>query len=104
MGAKVLLNTELKKFLFFSMHCALSAYSFNLMQQRCYVSDPISLSGNLVQAYEVLSKCLREIEGIPLKVSSVQSLDSGLLKFRNYKSVLALIFSVSVVSYFKFSS
>jgi U3 small nucleolar RNA-associated protein 22 len=66
--------------------------------------DPISLSGNLVQAYEVLSKCLREIEGIPLKVSSVQSLDSGLLKFRNYKSVLALIFSVSVVSYFKFSS
>ncbi|VVB10024.1 unnamed protein product [Arabis nemorensis] len=40
--------------------------------------DPMSTSGNLLQAYEVFSKCLREIEGIPLKVSSVQPLDSAL--------------------------
>ncbi|CAN8328094.1 unnamed protein product [Cochlearia groenlandica] len=40
--------------------------------------DPMSTAGNLLQAYEVFSKCLREIEGIPLKVSSVQPLDSAL--------------------------
>ncbi|XP_010430490.1 PREDICTED: nucleolar protein 6 [Camelina sativa] len=39
--------------------------------------DPISLSGNLLQVYDVFSKCLREIEDIPLKVSSVQPLDSA---------------------------
>ncbi|XP_010533807.1 PREDICTED: nucleolar protein 6 [Tarenaya hassleriana] len=40
--------------------------------------DPISLSGSLLGAFDVLSKCLREIEDIPLKVSSVQPLDSAL--------------------------
>ncbi|KAJ4898834.1 Nrap protein [Raphanus sativus] len=40
--------------------------------------DPISTSGNLLKAYEDLSKCLRQIQGIPLKVSSVQPLDSAL--------------------------
>uniref|UniRef100_A0A1J3J6H3 Nucleolar protein 6 n=1 Tax=Noccaea caerulescens TaxID=107243 RepID=A0A1J3J6H3_NOCCA len=40
--------------------------------------DPISTSENLLQAFEVFSKCLREIEGIPLKVSNVQPLDSAL--------------------------
>ncbi|ESQ53434.1 hypothetical protein EUTSA_v10024292mg [Eutrema salsugineum] len=40
--------------------------------------DPISISGNLLRVYEVFSKCLRQIEGIPLKVSSVQPLDSAL--------------------------
>ncbi|KAF2579772.1 hypothetical protein F2Q68_00006088, partial [Brassica cretica] len=40
--------------------------------------DPISTSGNLLEAFEVFSKCLRGIKGIPLKVSSVQPLDSAL--------------------------
>ncbi|KAL0008129.1 hypothetical protein SO802_009631 [Lithocarpus litseifolius] len=39
------------------------------------VRDPISFSGSLLEALEVLSKRLRLIQGIPLKVSSVQPLD-----------------------------
>ncbi|XP_059457350.1 uncharacterized protein LOC132187164 [Corylus avellana] len=39
------------------------------------VGDPISLSGSLLRALEVLSKRLRLIEDIPLKVSSVQPID-----------------------------
>ncbi|KAJ0098047.1 hypothetical protein Patl1_28938 [Pistacia atlantica] len=38
--------------------------------------DPVSLSGGLLEAFEVLSKRLRLIEDIPLKISSVQPLDS----------------------------
>ncbi|KAK4741434.1 hypothetical protein SAY87_025022 [Trapa incisa] len=40
------------------------------------VRDPMS-SGSLMQAFENLSKCLRNIKDIPLKVSSVQPLDSA---------------------------
>ncbi|CAN7033479.1 unnamed protein product [Brassica rapa subsp. trilocularis] len=40
--------------------------------------DPISTSGNLLEAFEAFSQCLRGIKGIPLKVSSVQPLDSAL--------------------------
>ncbi|KAM3729279.1 hypothetical protein ACB098_M003800 [Castanea mollissima] len=39
------------------------------------VRDPISFSGSLLEALEVLSKHLRLIQDIPLKVSSVQPLD-----------------------------
>ncbi|KAJ1388814.1 Zinc finger, GRF-type [Sesbania bispinosa] len=39
--------------------------------------DPISYSGSLCEAFDVLSKRLRLIEGLPLKVSSVQPLDSA---------------------------
>ncbi|XP_031255043.1 nucleolar protein 6 [Pistacia vera] len=39
--------------------------------------DPVSLSGGLLEAFEVLSKRLRLIEDIPLKISSVQPLDSA---------------------------
>ncbi|XP_050281342.1 uncharacterized protein LOC126722227 isoform X3 [Quercus robur] len=39
------------------------------------VRDPISFSGSLLEALEVLSKRLRLIQDIPLKVSSVQPLD-----------------------------
>ncbi|KAL3039003.1 hypothetical protein AAZX31_01G163500 [Glycine max] len=39
--------------------------------------DPISYSGNLLGAFDVLSKRLRLIEDLPLKVSSVQPLDSA---------------------------
>ena len=39
--------------------------------------DPISFSGSLLEALEVLSKRLRLIQDIPLKVSSVQPLDPG---------------------------
>nr|POF25474.1 nucleolar protein 6 [Quercus suber] len=43
------------------------------------VRDPISFSGSLLEALEVLSKRLHLIQDIPLKVSSVQPLDPGLL-------------------------
>ncbi|KAL5557295.1 hypothetical protein UlMin_039531 [Ulmus minor] len=39
--------------------------------------DPISFSGSLLEAFETLSKHLRLIEDIPLKVSTVQALDSA---------------------------
>ncbi|KAE9596604.1 putative Nrap protein [Lupinus albus] len=39
--------------------------------------DPISYSGSLIGAFDVLSKRLRLIEDLPLKVSSVQPLDSA---------------------------
>ncbi|KAK7406701.1 hypothetical protein VNO78_08331 [Psophocarpus tetragonolobus] len=39
--------------------------------------DPISYSGSLLGAFDVLSKRLRLIEDLPLKVSSVQPLDSA---------------------------
>ncbi|XP_009347539.2 nucleolar protein 6 isoform X1 [Pyrus x bretschneideri] len=39
--------------------------------------DPVSSSGNLLGAFEILSKRLRLLEDIPLKVSTVQPLDSA---------------------------
>ncbi|GMH24573.1 hypothetical protein Nepgr_026416 [Nepenthes gracilis] len=39
--------------------------------------DPISCFGNLLEAYELLAKRLRHLEDIPLRVSSVQPLDSA---------------------------
>ncbi|XP_010254816.1 PREDICTED: nucleolar protein 6 isoform X2 [Nelumbo nucifera] len=39
------------------------------------VGDPISFSGDLLTAFEVLAKRLRNLEDIPLRVSSVQPLD-----------------------------
>lgn len=39
--------------------------------------DPISSSGGLLAAFEILSKRLRLIEDIPLKVSTVHALDSA---------------------------
>lgn len=39
------------------------------------VEDPISSSGSLIEAFEILSKRLRLLNDIPLRVSSVQPLD-----------------------------
>ncbi|GAB4846824.1 hypothetical protein Ancab_025831 [Ancistrocladus abbreviatus] len=39
--------------------------------------DPISCSGSLLEAYEVLAKHLRSLDDIPLRVSSVQPLDAA---------------------------
>lgn len=50
-----------------------------LILERLNDSDPISSYGSLVQAFEILSKRLRDIKDIPLKVSSVQPLDSGMV-------------------------
>ncbi|KAF9609709.1 hypothetical protein IFM89_018157 [Coptis chinensis] len=41
------------------------------------VGDPISFCANLLGAFKVLSKRLRNLEDIPLRVSSVQPLDSA---------------------------
>ncbi|KAH9614552.1 hypothetical protein KSS87_003366 [Heliosperma pusillum] len=38
-------------------------------------ADPVSLTGNLIKAYEILAKHLRLLDEIPLRVSSVQPLD-----------------------------
>lgn len=40
-------------------------------------TDPTSNTGSLLEAFDVLSRRLRLIEDLPLKVSSVQPLDSG---------------------------
>lgn len=42
-------------------------------------TDPISYTGGLLEAYENLSKRLRTLDDIPLRVSSVQPLDSGFI-------------------------
>lgn len=41
-------------------------------------SDPISYAESLLMAFDVLSKRLRLVPDIPLKVSSVQPLNSGI--------------------------
>ncbi|XP_021848982.2 uncharacterized protein [Spinacia oleracea] len=40
-------------------------------------ADPISYTGGLLEAYEALAKHLRLLDDIPLKISSVQPLDSA---------------------------
>lgn len=45
------------------------------------IADPASFSGSLLGAFETLSKRLRNIKEIPLKISSVQPLDPGSLLF-----------------------
>ncbi|XP_078435901.1 nucleolar protein isoform X2 [Wolffia australiana] len=40
--------------------------------------EPISFSGALTEAFEILSKRLRQLDGLPLKVSSVLPLDAAL--------------------------
>lgn len=40
-------------------------------------ADPISFSGSLTGTFEILSKRLRQLDGLPLKISSVQPLDPG---------------------------
>ncbi|XP_021718015.1 nucleolar protein 6-like [Chenopodium quinoa] len=40
-------------------------------------ADPISFTGGLLEAYEALAKRLRLLDDIPLKISSVQPLDSA---------------------------
>ncbi|KAL6987809.1 hypothetical protein U1Q18_013554 [Sarracenia purpurea var. burkii] len=39
--------------------------------------DPITFSASLLEAFDVLSKRLRLLDDIPLRVSSIQPLDSG---------------------------
>ena len=46
--------------------------NFNL-----FLADPASYSGGLFGALEILSKRLRLLDEIPLKISSVQALDPG---------------------------
>lgn len=71
--------------IFFSQSSACHTFSF---LQNMFIAltmlnwlDPMAFSGYLIQAFEVLSKRLRLIQDIPLKVSSVQPLDSGTVSF-----------------------
>jgi U3 small nucleolar RNA-associated protein 22 len=40
--------------------------------------DPVSSSGSLLEAFDALAKQLRSLDDIPLKISTVQPLGSGL--------------------------
>ncbi|MED6145906.1 hypothetical protein PIB30_029504 [Stylosanthes scabra] len=54
--------------------CAVDQLDFSLLHG---AGDPVAYSVNLLGAFDLLSKRLRLIEGLPLKVSSVQPLDSA---------------------------
>lgn len=47
-----------------------------------FLADPVSHSGKLMEAFETLSKRLRLLDDIPLKVSTVQPLDPGIFYFQ----------------------
>ena len=44
-------------------------------------ADPVSSSGALLEAFDTISKQLRLLDDIPLKISTVQPLDSGLTQY-----------------------
>lgn len=47
-------------------------------------ADPVSSSGALLEAFDTLSKQLRLLDDVPLKISTVQPLDSGLTQHLLY--------------------
>ena len=47
----------------------------------CNYADPVSSSGALLEAFNNLSKQLRLLDDVPLKISTVQPLDSGSTKY-----------------------
>lgn len=62
--------------------------------------DPMAFSGHLIRAFEVLSKHLRLIQDIPLKVSSVQPLDSGTVSFLGISTVCRCILTIVIKLFF----
>lgn len=68
----------MNSFFLFSLRTIQSFVKINLcLYLFILFSDPISFSGSLIEALENLSKRLRLIKDIPLKVSSVQPIDPG---------------------------
>lgn len=71
-------NLSKKKNSFLSVLWLSSLQTVQWLRKGCdNFSDSISFSGSLLEAFEVLSKRLHLLKDIPLKVSSVQPLDSG---------------------------
>ena len=58
-------------------------------------ADPVSSSGALLEAYNNLAKQLRLLDDVPLKISTVQPLDSGSTKYI-YISCSFLLFDQSL--------
>jgi len=54
-------------------------------------ADPVSSSGALLEAFDTISKQLRILDDIPLKISTVQPLDSGLTQ---YLFVFCMVYAI----------
>ncbi|KAH9309820.1 hypothetical protein KI387_037731, partial [Taxus chinensis] len=67
----------------FCRHLSLSSHNFCIVTDQLDFSlmqggkDQIAYTSNLLDAFDVLSKRLRVLEGLPLNISSVQPLDSA---------------------------
>ena len=62
----------------------------------CNYADPVSSSGALLEAFNNLSKQLRLLDDVPLKISTVQPLDSGSTKYIYISCSLFLLFDQSL--------
>jgi hypothetical protein len=69
-------------------------------------ADPVSSSGALLEAFDTIAKQLRLLDDIPLKISTVQPLDSGLTQYLFVFFMHDLVFTSSLNVYdisFRFS-
>ena len=67
------------------------------------MTDPISFSGGLIRAFEILAKRLRLLDDIPLRISSVQLLDPGFFLFEIKESKMhAGLYAVFLYLFFSF--
>lgn len=63
-------------------------------------ADPVSSSGALLEAFDTIAKQLRLLDDVPLKISTVQPLDSGLMQFPfvfYYSLCMILLFTISLI-------
>jgi hypothetical protein len=69
-------------------------------------ADPVSSSGSLLEAFDALAKQLRSLDDIPLKISTVQPLGSGLTLylFILYACVCFIFFIYIAASHVSFCS
>lgn len=73
-----------------------SLHVLGLRLKRNY-ADTVSSSGALLEAFDTLSKQLRVLDDIPLKISTVQPLDSGLTQHVLYSFCMILLFIISLI-------
>lgn len=60
-------------------------------------ADPVSSSGALLEAFDTMAKQLRLLDDIPLKISTVQPLDSGLTQYLFVLFMHDLVFTISLI-------
>ena len=70
-------------------------YSYHVLGFRLNrnYADPVSSSGALLEAFDTLSKQLRLLDDVPLKISTVQPLDPGLAQHLLYSLRRILFFT-----------